>query len=171
MHTPLHTLPRTLSLFKARGSNCVFSSRVKPLLPHASPCASRTNVAREDTGHFSCLGRCVTWQDHLRQLGFNIVGDRLYFIEVLTQLYDDIVNWSASLGIQLATHPVPPLRKLGLSLQVRSKRRYVSPCTWCTLGPTQVKNMLRCHPQLSGALQSCLPTLLNVCVCATSLNH
>ena len=40
--------------------------------------------------------------------------------QVLTQLYDDIVNWSAALGIQLATHPVPPLRKLGLSLQPTS---------------------------------------------------
>ena len=54
-------------------------------------------------------------EDHLKELGFNLVGDRLYFVEVLTQLYDDIVNWSAALGIQLATHPVPPLRKLGLS--------------------------------------------------------
>ena len=50
----------------------------------------------------------------------SLVGDRLYFVEVLTQLYDDIVNWSAALGIQLATHPVPPLRKLGLSLQPTS---------------------------------------------------
>ena len=40
--------------------------------------------------------------------------------QVLTQLYDDIVNWSAALGIQLATHPVPPLRKLGLSLNPTS---------------------------------------------------
>lgn len=59
-------------------------------------------------------------EDHLRELGFNLVGDRLYFVEVLTQLYDDIVNWSSALGIQLATHPVPPLRKLGLSLQPTS---------------------------------------------------
>jgi len=59
-------------------------------------------------------------EDHLKELGFSVVGDRLYFIELLTQLYDDIVNWSASLGIQLATHPVPPLRKLGLSLQPTS---------------------------------------------------
>ena len=28
--------------------------------------------------------------------------------------------WSASLGVQLATHPVPPLRKLGLSLNPTS---------------------------------------------------
>ena len=55
-------------------------------------------------------------EEHLKELGFNLVGDRLYFVEVLTQLYDDIVNWSAALGIQLATHPVPPLRKLGLPL-------------------------------------------------------
>ena len=40
--------------------------------------------------------------------------------QVLTQLYDDIVTWSASLGVQLATHPVPPLRQLGLSLQPTS---------------------------------------------------
>ena len=101
-------------------------------------------------------------EDHLRELGFGLVGDRLYFVEVgcpsylpvaaaihppthtdrqvgglrcleqlacarallcsqvLTQLYDDIVNWSAALGIQLATHPVPPLRKLGLSLNPTS---------------------------------------------------
>jgi len=59
-------------------------------------------------------------EDHLKELGFSLVGDRLYFVEVLTQLYDDIVNWSAALGIQLATHPVPPLRKLGLSLNPTS---------------------------------------------------
>jgi len=59
-------------------------------------------------------------EDHLRDLGFTLVGDRLYFIELLTQLYDDIVAWSASLGVQLATHPVPPLRQLGLSLQPTS---------------------------------------------------
>ena len=59
-------------------------------------------------------------EEHLKELGFTLVGDRLYFVEVLTQLYDDIVNWSAALGIQLATHPVPPLRKLGLSLQPTS---------------------------------------------------
>ena len=116
-------------------------------------------------------------EEHLKELGFSLVGDRLYFVEVrrgaararafrrvprgqlmharasddggvcsprarvlslrlradlrvcsvwsscaqlLTQLYDDIVNWSAALGIQLATHPVPPLRKLGLSLNPTS---------------------------------------------------
>jgi hypothetical protein len=59
-------------------------------------------------------------EDHLKELGFNLVGDRLYFIELLTQLYDDIVNWSSALGIQLATHPVPPLKKLGLSNQPTS---------------------------------------------------
>lgn len=59
-------------------------------------------------------------EEHLRDLGFTLVGDRLYFIELLTQLYDDIVQWSASLGVQLATHPVPPLRQLGLSLQPTS---------------------------------------------------
>jgi len=41
-------------------------------------------------------------------------------VELLTQLYDDIVNWSSALGIQLATHPVPPLRKLGIPLQPTS---------------------------------------------------
>ena len=119
-------------------------------------------------------------EDHLRELGLTIVGDRLYFIDLLTrpsgseappapppglliahraprprgastgsgllrssrwsrslgsasrlglphaevapppcthrQLYDDIVAWSAAIGVQLATHPVPPLRKLGVSL-------------------------------------------------------
>ena len=59
-------------------------------------------------------------EEHLKELGFGLVGDRLYFIELLTQLYDDIVTWSASLGVQLATHPVPPLRQLGLSLQPTS---------------------------------------------------
>ena len=43
-----------------------------------------------------------------------MVGDRL-IIELLTQLYDDIVQWSGAIGVQLATHPVPPLRKLGLT--------------------------------------------------------
>jgi len=59
-------------------------------------------------------------EEHLRELGMHVVGDRLYFIELLTQLYDDIVAWSSSLGVQLATHPVPPLRQLGLSLQPTS---------------------------------------------------
>jgi len=59
-------------------------------------------------------------EDHLRELGFSLVGDRLYFIEVLTQLYDDIVAWSSAIGVQLATHPVPPLRKVGVSLQPTS---------------------------------------------------
>jgi hypothetical protein len=54
-------------------------------------------------------------EEHLRELGFDVVGDRLYFIELLTQLYDDIVQWSGAIGVQLATHPVPPLRKLGLT--------------------------------------------------------
>ena len=44
-------------------------------------------------------------------------GDRLYFVELLTQLYDDIVNWSSKIGVQLATHPVPPLHEIGLKLQ------------------------------------------------------
>ena len=54
-------------------------------------------------------------EDHLRELGLTTVGDRLYFIDLLTQLYDDIVQWSGAIGVQLATHPVPPLRKLGLT--------------------------------------------------------
>ena len=49
-------------------------------------------------------------EDHLRELGLTTVGDRLYFIDLLTQLYDDIVAWSASIGAQLATHPVPSER-------------------------------------------------------------
>jgi len=56
-------------------------------------------------------------EEHLKDLGFNIVGDRLYFVELLTQLYDDIVNWSSKIGVQLATHPVPPLHEIGLKLQ------------------------------------------------------
>ncbi|EOD41891.1 hypothetical protein EMIHUDRAFT_431858 [Emiliania huxleyi CCMP1516] len=60
-------------------------------------------------------------EEHLRDLGFSVVGDRLYFIELLTQLYDDIVAWSSKIGVQLATHPVPPLRQIGLTLQ---------PTTW-----------------------------------------
>jgi hypothetical protein len=59
-------------------------------------------------------------EEHLRELGLSVVGDRLYFIEVLTQLYDDIVAWSTAIGVQLATHPVPPLRKIGLSNQPTS---------------------------------------------------
>ena len=59
-------------------------------------------------------------EEHLKELGFSVVGDRLYFVELLTQLYDDIVQWSSSIGVQLATHPVPPLRQLGLSLQPTS---------------------------------------------------
>lgn len=47
-------------------------------------------------------------------------GDRLYFVELLTQLYDDIVNWSSKIGVQLATHPVPPLHEIGLKLQPTS---------------------------------------------------
>jgi len=59
-------------------------------------------------------------EDHLKDLGFSVVGDRLYFVELLTQLYDDIVNWSSKIGVQLATHPVPPLHEIGLKLQPTS---------------------------------------------------
>ena len=31
-----------------------------------------------------------------------------YLLTLRAQLYDDIVAWSASIGVQLATHPVPP---------------------------------------------------------------
>lgn len=53
-------------------------------------------------------------------LSFPPSGDRLYFVELLTQLYDDIVNWSSKIGVQLATHPVPPLHEIGLKLQPTS---------------------------------------------------
>ena len=89
----------------------------------SSTCAARSAlVATYQSQRHALAGGTVflLTEDHLRDLGLTVVGDRLYFIDLLTQLYDDIVTWSSAIGVQLATHPVPPLRKIGLSLQPTS---------------------------------------------------
>ena len=101
-------------------------------------------------------------EDHLKELGFNLVGDRLYFVEVLTQLYDDIVNWSAALGIQLATHPVPPLRKLGLSQ---------NPTSWTVKDVCKVLKAVNlgeyaCHARTATTTLSLHPSCLRSLFCS-----
>ena len=49
------------------------------------------------------------------------VGDRLYFMEVLTQLHDAVNSWSKLIGQSLtSTRTLPNLQRNGLPLQVVS---------------------------------------------------
>ena len=49
------------------------------------------------------------------------IGDRLYFMEVLTQLHDAVNSWSKMLGQSLSsTRTLPNLQRNGLPLQVVS---------------------------------------------------
>ena len=49
------------------------------------------------------------------------IGDRLYFMEELTQLHDATNNWSKMLNVQLtSSRSLPNLRRNGLPLQVVS---------------------------------------------------
>ena len=60
-------------------------------------------------------------ESHLQDLGMKKIGDRLYFMEVLTQLHDAVNSWSKMLGQSLSsTRTLPNLQRNGLPLQVVS---------------------------------------------------
>ena len=59
-----------------------------------------------------------------QDLGMSKIGDRLYFMEVLTQLHDAVNSWSKMLGQSLSsTRTLPNLQRNGLPLQVRVRAR------------------------------------------------
>ena len=60
-------------------------------------------------------------ESHLQDLGMKKIGDRLYFMEVLTQLHDAVNSWSKMIGQSLSsTRTLPNLQRNGLPLQVVS---------------------------------------------------
>ena len=60
-------------------------------------------------------------ESHLQDMGMYKIGDRLYFMEELTQLHDATNNWSKMLNVQLtSSRSLPNLRRNGLPLQVVS---------------------------------------------------
>ena len=57
-------------------------------------------------------------ESHLQDLGMKKIGDRLYFMEVLTQLHDAVNSWSKMIGQSLSsTRTLPNLQRNGLPLQ------------------------------------------------------
>ncbi len=57
-------------------------------------------------------------ESHLTDMGMRRIGDRLYFMEELTQLHDATNAWSKMLGTPLASpRRLPILRKVGLPSQ------------------------------------------------------
>ena len=60
-------------------------------------------------------------ESHLQDLGMKKIGDRLYFMEVLTQLHDAVNSWSKMIGQSLSsTRTLPNLQRNGLPLQAHS---------------------------------------------------
>ncbi|KAL1519412.1 hypothetical protein AB1Y20_022936 [Prymnesium parvum] len=60
-------------------------------------------------------------ESHLVDMGMHKIGDRLYFMEVLTQLHDATNAWSRAIGQQLtSTRTLPNLHRAGLPLEVVS---------------------------------------------------
>jgi len=60
-------------------------------------------------------------ESHLQDLGMRKVGDRLYFMEELTQLHDSTNAWAKALGTPLSsTRRLPNLHKAGLPAEVVS---------------------------------------------------
>ena len=60
-------------------------------------------------------------ESHLQDLGMSKIGDRLYFMEVLTQLHDATNRLAKVMGAQLAsTRTLPDLRRAGLPTEVVS---------------------------------------------------
>ena len=60
-------------------------------------------------------------ESHLIDMGMRKIGDRLYFMEVLTQLHDATNAWSRAVGQQLtSTRTLPNLNRAGLPLEVVS---------------------------------------------------
>lgn len=60
-------------------------------------------------------------ESHLRDVGMSKVGDRLYFMEELTQLHDTTNAWAKALGTPLTSiRTLPNLYKVGLPSEVVS---------------------------------------------------
>jgi len=59
-------------------------------------------------------------ESHLQTLGMTKIGDRLYFMEVLTQLHDATNRLSKSVGQLSSSRSLPNLQKSGLPLEVVS---------------------------------------------------
>ena len=58
-------------------------------------------------------------ESHLQDMGMTKIGDRLYFMEVLTQLHDAVNAWAKLIGQPLSsTRTLPNLQRAGLPLQV-----------------------------------------------------
>ena len=58
-------------------------------------------------------------ESHLNDIGMKRIGDRLYFMEELTQLHDSTNAWANLLGTPLASaRKLPNIRKAGLPSQV-----------------------------------------------------
>ena len=53
-------------------------------------------------------------ESHLQDLGMSKIGDRLYFMEVLTQLHDATNRLSKTIGQLASTRPLPNLQRAGL---------------------------------------------------------
>ena len=71
-------------------------------------------------------------ESHLQDLGMKKIGDRLYFMEVLTQLHDAVNSWSKMIGQSLSsTRTLPNLQRNGRPVIFRlwCVKRFGSPET------------------------------------------
>eukprot|EP00900_Chrysochromulina_parva_P026041 jgi/Chrpa1/8070/Chrysochromulina_OHIO_Genome00000199-RA len=59
-------------------------------------------------------------ESHLQDLGMNKIGDRLYFMEVLTQLHDSTNRLAKTVGQLASTRSLPNLQRAGLPIEVVS---------------------------------------------------
>ena len=59
-------------------------------------------------------------ESHLIDMGMRRIGDRLYFMEVLTQLHDATNRLSKTMGQLSSSRSLPNLRSTGLPLEVVS---------------------------------------------------
>lgn len=59
-------------------------------------------------------------ESHLQDMGMTKIGDRLYFMEVLTQLHDSTNRLAKAMGQLASTRTLPNLRKAGLPTEVVS---------------------------------------------------
>lgn len=59
-------------------------------------------------------------ESHLQDLGMTKIGDRLYFMEVLTQLHDATNRLSKTIGQLSSSRSLPNLQRAGLPLEVVS---------------------------------------------------
>jgi len=59
-------------------------------------------------------------ESHLQDLGMTKIGDRLYFMEVLTQLHDATNRLAKTVGQLASTRSLPNLQRAGLPIEVVS---------------------------------------------------